>query len=276
MIGNPFNSIFKFSFVNISQDSLENLISCISIPLQISFAVCCSPFYLLVEKTEKNEVVSFRLKRNLLQYIFCTVLSIIDILWIIRNIRENIPEQDTKNPKIFISFIKTVISQVGCLIAIKKFWFNQQDFLRIMDHLKNEFMSLRIVSESPFSNKLFVLLISLLVPGYTLWNRMLRPLTVILWESDARIGYHTRLSKMIQTGREIFFIDWVAQHEGQTPAQISVSEVPISILDILLAITAWMATLHRLVSFFENMMVQVITKIKTIKLVCSLDILLEL
>lgn len=223
----------------------ENLIRYICFPLQVSFMLCCSPFYVMAQKTNKNETLLFKLKRSSLQNIACALLSFLNILWIIRNVRENMPEHDTKNPSICISFIKTLISNMGCLATLKILWFNQQDFVRIATHLKNEFQSLQDISGSPFNNKFFVIGISLLIPGYTLCNNFIHPLYVLLLESGNGVHSSVWVGNMVQTGRQLFFVDdVVARDEGQA-IRLSLTYHASSSSDILLGFAAWLGTLHR-------------------------------
>lgn len=136
------SSKLAFRILNLNQDysgSQEEVLSkrlhllkFLAIPLNFSFCLCLSPFYLKVSRATEISIpnTTISTKSRFPQKVLCGVLTILDLLWMIQFVRLSFPK-DPKNPAHHIDFVITVISQVYKCLMFKKLWMNQNDFVKI-------------------------------------------------------------------------------------------------------------------------------------------------
>lgn len=114
----------------------QQLLRFLSVPINFSFFLCLSPFYLKVTTTLGNDMpkVTVSAKSWLPQKITCALLTILDLLWMIQFVRKSFPA-NPKNPSHHINMVTTLISQLFKCVMLKKLWANKKDFAKIANYI---------------------------------------------------------------------------------------------------------------------------------------------
>lgn len=70
------------------------------------------------------------------QNILCGIFHTFGVLWLVKCIRENVP-QNKHNPAEYFVELLQIINLISVLLALKKFWINQSSFLKLANFIKS-------------------------------------------------------------------------------------------------------------------------------------------
>lgn len=174
-------SPFTFA-VNQHTNSFENSrhhhtsLDFLTLPLKFFYALCLSPFYLKLISTPTDNGIfrsEFVAKSWLPQKFICAILTILNLFWILRFLRESLPPA-ANNPSHHIEMLIIIVSSLYKCIMLKKLWTNQADFVNIGNFvLKSD---LPILHKKWLGTKINIIILSLMLMytvlgvGYVNWR----------------------------------------------------------------------------------------------------------
>lgn len=95
------------------------------------FLLCC-PFRPQMVQDQKTGQPKFMAKRWRPHTILCALVTLLGFFWTVRDVRRSIPS-NSKSPSLYFSMLLSVVISVTKLITIKKFWWNGQNFVDILN-----------------------------------------------------------------------------------------------------------------------------------------------
>lgn len=87
------------------------------------------------KKNSTNNKASIEQRSFAPHIAICMILTVLDILWIVRDIRLSSVPPKTREPQLYFMGAKSWISSFHKLVLIKKLWFNHKDFLDIVNYI---------------------------------------------------------------------------------------------------------------------------------------------
>lgn len=232
----------------------------ICIPIDFYFAFFCCPFRLIRSKSEKSGKSCYSAQKFYLHMFFCVVLSFSDILWMIAFIRNSIPDKNS-NPALFLELLKTVLSQTYKLLLMKKFWFEAQDFLNLVNFLEsaNGSGGLILSHLKPKWHKITIWALCILFTGLGLWSAAdvtpLGPINTNNMSINGSFkGWELWWANMVDGSRKIFFIDGFSEEGKYSDGLRTKRYLAYHSLDVALGVVAGAGRLHRLLLIFPEVL----------------------
>lgn len=186
----------------------DNLSSYLRVPLKAAFVLCCCPF-LIVNTLDKIHDSHFSTKRILPQLALCGTFTLVDILWMMQLIRNDIPSEKTTNPAVYIIFLKTLIIQSAQATFLWKLWFESKSLLNLVNFIVNgRLLSLRL---RWYNGRLAIVTLLFLYCGIALWNT-----SDLLIPRETEHNQSIWWSGMVDAGRKMFYFDTISYSKNCT------------------------------------------------------------
>lgn len=222
----------------------ENLAIYLRVPLNVAFAFCCSPFFSVAEKSKDNETIRFVTKRIWLQNIFCCLLTLVNFFWIIASVRSSSLPTHENNPVLYISLLRTLMNACGKIYFMKSLWFNQNNFMEIVNLLVNQQKqgTLPKCQNSWFFVRILVPLTCMIYIFLALWEwtYLLKFDNSKIYTNTSGLDVQIWWTKMEKASAKIFFIDDINKFRNGENLTIPYE------LRVMLGVIASAGFLHRL------------------------------
>lgn len=215
-------------------------------PINTAFTLCCSPFRLVLSSERKSGDGSNFLvaKRSLPQSIVCAALTILSFLWMIAFIRISLPKQE-KNPALYVGLLSSVSSCLSKIMFVKILWLNSKYFVDIANLLLRQQITGTFPNLTHSKKWILAPTLSILYTAFGFWNWAgLMELNTSYRVHSSDYTAHRWWSKMIQGGRQIFFVNDVYHHHNYSTNETSIGSDGVH---VGLGLLAAAGLLHRFI-----------------------------
>lgn len=181
------------------------LTNLVKIPIDFSYYLFCCPFRLTLTKDEEADKQTCAIKRWLPQAVLCVIFTISDFFYMIYLVRRSsFKINKASNPADFIDLFGVITSHIMKVVAIKSFWFNHRNYMKIINNIIPEIKSSHSNGKK---EKRAIMVVAVLYVAFGILN----------WTGLSGIGtgyqvphytltFSTWWAEMVQQGHKAFFL----------------------------------------------------------------------